>query len=343
MFSLLYFNIGLLLFFLHWYHKNEDKMKIDALQKRWLHPLFESISLVTGNESSCCFLRVLSLLQQEDLQFSVQQVIVQRCCDTLPVWVSCPGAEKDISQDKNEDSGFSVATLSLLLQQHALEHMPTLGLTRESSSEASSECSESSVEDQSATHSSFSSASLSLTFSSSSTNAFRLTQSALSFLKSRSPLLATLACLSACKGEPARTQPSGWPYFRSGRKEPVLDGEQISREADVLLKDFPILRSYLYSMVEPVLGVPLGEGEEVGLGSVICGKPLVSLLFSGPQEEVTQTLAAEAFKQALISKDLTRALSLLELYGQACSQEGALRDQLLACAALEGEMMTFIL
>lgn len=279
--------------------------------------------------------RVLSLLQQEDLQFSVQQVIVQRCCDTLPVWVSCPGAEKDISQDKNEDSGFSVATLSLLLQQHAQEHMPTLGLTRESSSEASSECSESSVEDQSATHSSFSSASLSLTFSSSSTNAFRLTQSALSFLKSRSPLLATLACLSACKGEPARTQPSGWPYFRSGRKEPVLDGEQISREADVLLKDFPILRSYLYSMVEPVLGVPLGEGEEVGLGSVICGKPLVSLLFSGPQEEVTQTLAAEAFKQALISKDLTRALSLLELYGQACSQEGALRDQLLACAALE--------
>lgn len=92
-------------------------------------------------------------------------------------------------------------------------------------------------------------------------------------------------------------------------------------------------------MAKPVLGTLLSEGEvgSAGLGVVLCGKPLVSLILSGPQEEVSQAVAAEAFQKALVSKDLSRALSLLELYGQGCSQEVVLRDQLLACAALEGE------
>lgn len=290
------------------------------------------------------------MLQQEGLRLSVQQVIVQRCCETLPVWISCPGDERDSSQAKKDDGVFGVASLSVLLQQHAQEHMSTLGIT-EPQSDASSE-SDASVEDHSATPTNLSTSPTNLSTSppshssssssSSSSNSFLLTPSALSFLKSRSPLLATLACLSACKGETARTQSSGWSgYFRSARKEVVLDGEQISREADNLLKEFPILRSYLHTMAEPVLGTPLSEVEEgsAGLGAVICGKPLVSLLLSGPQEEVAQAVAAEAFQNALSSRDLGRALSLLELYGQGCSQEGALRDRLLACAALEGEKL----
>lgn len=290
---------------------------------------------------SCFISRVLSLLQQEGLRLSVQQVIVQRCCETLPVWISCPGDERDSGQAKKDNGAFSVPSLSVLLQQHAPEHTSTLGIT-EPQSDASSD-SEASVEDHSAaptnlstsppSHSSSSS-------SSSSSNSFLLTPSALSFLKSRSPLLATLTCLSACRGETARTQSSGWSgYFRSGRKEVVLDGEQIAREADNLLKEFPILRAYLLTMVEPVLGTLLHEGEEgsAGLGAVVCGKPLVSLLLSGPQEEVAQAVAAEAFLKALSTRDLGQALSLLELYGQGCSQEGVLRDRLLACAALEGE------
>ncbi|KAM9340967.1 zinc finger FYVE domain-containing protein 26 [Symphorus nematophorus] len=280
--------------------------------------------------------RVLSLLQQEGLRLSVQQVIVQRCCETLPVWTSCPHDERDSSQVKIDDSVFGVASLSVLLQQHAQKHMSTLGITEPQSDESSA--SEASVEDQSATPTNLSTSPTSSAPQPSSPNSFLLTPSALSFLKSRSPLLAALACLSACRGETARTQSSGWSgYFRSGRKEVVLDGEQISREADNLLKDFPILRAYLHTMAEPVLGTLLTEGEEVsaGLGAVVCGKPLVSLLLSGPQEEVAQAVAAEAFQEALSSRDLGRALSLLELYGQGCSQEGALRDRLLACAALE--------
>ncbi|KAF0043911.1 hypothetical protein F2P81_003069 [Scophthalmus maximus] len=284
--------------------------------------------------------RVLSLLQQEGLRLSVQQVIVQRCCETLPLWLSGPVAESDSDQAKKDDGAFSVASLSVLLQQHAHEHMPTLGITETptgaSQSDTSSD-SEDSADHHSAPPTNLSSSPPSHPPSSSSTS-FLLTPSALSFLKSRSLLLATLACLSACKGETARTQSSGWSgYFRSGRKEAVLDGEQISREADNLLKEFPILWAYLHSMAEPVLGSPLGEGEggSAGLGAVVCGKPLVALLLSGPQEEIAQAVAAEAFQKALNSRDLARALSLLELYGQGSSQEGALRDQLLACAALE--------
>lgn len=98
------------------------------------------------------------------------------------------------------------------------------------------------------------------------------------------------------------------------------------------MKEFPVLRAYLHTMAEPV------QSKEAiaSLGAALCGKALVSLLLSGPQEEAAQVVAAEAFQNALTSGDLCRALSLLEIYGQSCSQEGALRDQLLACAALEG-------
>ena len=276
-------------------------------------------------------------MQQEGLRLSVQQVIVQRCCKTLPVWTSCSGEEND-SSPARKDGEFSVESLSALLQQHTQEHMSTLGIV-EDQSENSSE-SEASVDDNSASSGNLSTSLPSSGSQSSSSSHFLLTPSALSFLKSQSPLLATLACLSACKGEAARTQSSGWSgYFRSSRKEVALDGEQISREADTLLKEFPILRAHLYNMAEPVLGDLLGEGEEssAGLGALVCGTPLISLLLSGPQEEVAQAVAAEAFKKALSCRDLGRALNLLEMYGHDCSQEGALRDHLLACAALEGE------
>ncbi|CAL9686821.1 unnamed protein product [Knipowitschia caucasica] len=275
--------------------------------------------------------RVLSLLQQEGLQLSVQEVIVQRCCESLPLWTSSSGADSARTNDLIQNSIFGASTLLLLLQEHAQEHMHTLGITKDTPSETSSE-SENSIEDQSTTQSSISTSMLSLTFSQPPPTTFLMTTSALTFLKSRSPLVATIACLSASKGEPAKTQKS---FFWGGRKDVVLDGEQISKEVDGLMKEFPILRSYIFSMVEPILDIPIGEGEEVGLGAELCGKPLVSLLFSGPHEEMTQMVAAEAFKQALLSKDFKRAMNLLELYGQGDGQQRVLQDRLLACAALE--------
>lgn len=283
----------------------------------------------------CLVSRVWVLLQQEGLRLNLQEVIIQRCCELLPMWTSCPGEEGQSGHSKPPDGAFSMSSLFLMLQRHARCYETILGLA-ESPSDGDSE-SEASAEDQSSSLPSSSS-------SSSSANSFLLTASTLSFLKARSPLLATLACLSACRGEPARTQSSGWTgYFRSSRKDVALDGEQISREAHSLLKEFPVLRAYLRTMAEPVLGASLSEREEgsAGLEAVICGKPLVGLLLSGPQEEAAQAVAAEAFQKALASKDLNRALRLLELYGPGGSQQAALRDRLLACAALEGELLIY--
>lgn len=253
--------------------------------------------------------RVLCLLQQERLRVSVQQVIVQRCCEALPLW-----AEPDACQ-----------TLSAVMHQHAA----SLGMAE---GEVGAE-SEVSVEDGSVSPSNLSD--LPPAQSTSAPPSFLLTPSALSFLKSRSPLLATLVCLSACKGEAARPPPSGWSgYFRATRKEAVLVEEQIAHEADSLLKEFPVLRRYLHAMAEPVLGRALGE-DAAGLGLLVCGKPVISLMLSGPQGEEPRAAAAAAFQHALACRDLRRALSLLELYGGR--HDGVLRDRLLACAALQGE------
>ncbi|KAJ3613738.1 hypothetical protein NHX12_019984 [Muraenolepis orangiensis] len=192
------------------------------------------------------------------------------------------------------------ASLHLSVEQHLHDHMTTLGVAAPPPKPSSFDCSEASA---------------------------------------RSPLLATLACLSAARRvEVSRTQPSGWSgYFRAGgRKDLALEPEQVAREGDTLLRDFPVLRAYLHTMAEPVLGpdAPLAA-EEGGLGAALCGKPLVSLLLGGPQGDGAQAVALEAFQQALVSRDLGRALSLLELYGSGGDQEGALRDRLLACSALE--------
>lgn len=272
---------------------------------------------------------------------NVQQVVVQRCCETLPLWDS---RGMTFSQGQPRIAGFNggafcPASIASIFQQHAQECAPSLDLSDLATISDPSSESEVSVEDTSATSTNLSTSPPSP--SSSPPSSFLLTPSALSFLKSRSPLVAALACLGASRGGVIRTTSSGWSglpsYFRgSGRKEAVLDGDQISREGEALLKNFPILRMYLRSMAEPVLGVSL-EAEE-GLGLTLCGKPVVGMLFSGLQGTAAQAMAAEAFQQSLNAGDLNRALELLELYAQPCSQEGALRDKLLACTALQGKI-----
>uniref|UniRef100_A0A671QY69 Zinc finger FYVE domain-containing protein 26 n=1 Tax=Sinocyclocheilus anshuiensis TaxID=1608454 RepID=A0A671QY69_9TELE len=280
--------------------------------------------------------RVLSLLQQERLLFSVQQVVVQRCCETLPLWDS---RAVTFSQGQPRIAGlnsgaFCPASIASILQQHALECAPSLDLSDPATTSDPSSESEVSVEDMSATSTNLSTSPPSP--SSCPPSSFVLTPSALSFLKSRSPLVAALACLSASRGGVTRATSSGWSgYFRgSGRKEVVLDGDQISKEGESLLKIFPILRMYLRTMAEPVLGVSL-EADE-GLGAALCGKPVVGMLFSGLQSSVGQAMAAEAFQQALNMGDLNRALDLLELYAQPFLDKTIKKDilQISLCMSL---------
>ncbi|XP_061156343.1 zinc finger FYVE domain-containing protein 26 isoform X1 [Syngnathus typhle] len=275
--------------------------------------------------------RLLALLREAGLGLNVQQVIIQRCCKVLHVGSTFPDQVQDPIQARRDDAVFSVSALTLLLRRHAGKHASTLGMT-----ELTSDAESVSLDDTSTSSSASSASSANPSPPPTSAPSFLLTPSALAFLKSRSSLVAALACLSASKGEGARSQPTGWSgYFRSGRKEALLDGEQISREADTLLQDFPVLRSYLNAMAEPVLGPSFSDDE--GLGAQVCGKPLVGLLLAGPREEAARGVAVDAFQQALASKDVDRALRLLELYGPDCGQQGELRDRLLAWAALEGD------
>ncbi|XP_036431084.1 zinc finger FYVE domain-containing protein 26 isoform X2 [Colossoma macropomum] len=280
--------------------------------------------------------RVLSLLRQEGLRVSVQQVIVQRCCEPLPLLD--PRAPKVAGVT---GGAFCPASISSLIQQHAQDRaLALLDLSHLSELSDPAPASEPSSESDVSVETNPSTSPPSPSSLSSSLSAFLLTPSALSFLKSRSPLVASLACLSASRsGEVARAgHSSGWPglpsYFRSaGRKEAPLDAEQISKEAEALLREFPVLRAFLRDVAQPVLGT--GGGSE-GLGAALCGKATVGMLFCGPQGGTGQALAAEAFQQALNGGELDRALALLELYAQSGQQE-ALKDRLLAYTALEGD------
>uniref|UniRef100_A0A8C4ZJA5 Zinc finger FYVE domain-containing protein 26 n=1 Tax=Gadus morhua TaxID=8049 RepID=A0A8C4ZJA5_GADMO len=270
--------------------------------------------------------RVRSLLQQASLHLSVEEVILQRCCEPMPIWST--------HHSSGEDTGglFNVASMTSLLHQLLPDHMTTLGDPSPPPKPGSVDCSEASL-DTSTSSSPLSPSSSPPSFSSS----FSVSLS--SSANSRCPLLAALACLSAAPrvGEASRAPPSGWSgIFRTGRKDQALDPEQVAREADALLREFPVLQAYLRAVAGPVLGPDAAE-EGGGLGAALCGKPLVGLLLGGPQGVGAQAVALDAFRQALVTRDLGRALSLLGLYGRGGRQEGALRDRLLACAALEGE------
>uniref|UniRef100_A0A3B3RE68 Zinc finger FYVE domain-containing protein 26 n=1 Tax=Paramormyrops kingsleyae TaxID=1676925 RepID=A0A3B3RE68_9TELE len=257
-------------------------------------------------------IRVSSLLEQEGLGLNIQQVIVQRCCETLPVWETC--CESMGETGRKTGGLLSLNSVKVFLQKYSQEHPLTVCPSTNSSQSSPA--------------------------SSSSSSSLLLTPSSLSFLKSHSPILAVLACLSACRGGAGRTG-SAWPglpaYFRSGRKEGVLDIEQVAREAEALLKDLPILHAYLQTMAQPVLGPvgsPEGSGAVSGLSASLCGLPLAGLLLSGLHRASACSAAAGAFQQALTDRDVERALNLLELYGQDSHQEQKLRDSLLACSAL---------
>ncbi len=99
------------------------------------------------------FCRVLSLLQQERLRLSVQQVVVQRCCETLPLWDS---RTVIFSQGQPRIAGFNSgafcpASIASILQQYAQECAPSLDLSDPATTSDPSSESEVSVEDMSAT------------------------------------------------------------------------------------------------------------------------------------------------------------------------------------------------
>lgn len=160
-----------------------------------------------------------------------------------------------------------------------------------------------------------------------------LTATCLDFLKSQSKLTATVACLSASNIQKIPKSSLSWMEFWDKRELP-LGLEQISRECEALLKEFPILERFLLTMFEPLQN----QQEEGGsLAGVFSGRAYVPLVLLGLHSSTAVKVLVEVFEQALAAKDWTRALKVLDLYSQDVEELFDVKDAVLSCAAAEGK------
>ncbi|MGH0143881.1 UNVERIFIED_CONTAM: hypothetical protein FKN15_044643 [Acipenser sinensis] len=250
--------------------------------------------------------RISSLLHKEELNLSIQQVIVSCSCESLPLW----------DTRKQGQNPSLLDSVGGFVQQYTEQYLPNLETAFPTSTEGREDVT----------------AAVSPPVSPGGSTQFILTPSALGFLKSRSSLLATLACLTASKRvKTAKTGLSSWRDFR-GKRETPLDLEQITKECDHLLQEFPVLERFLRAMSEPLEGSP---EEPAGLVGALCGQPCSGLVLSGVHCSSTLGIAAGAFQQALVTGALSRALSILQQYGQESQGLSHMQDILLSCAAVE--------
>uniref|UniRef100_A0A8B9ERR2 Zinc finger FYVE domain-containing protein 26 n=1 Tax=Anser cygnoides TaxID=8845 RepID=A0A8B9ERR2_ANSCY len=249
--------------------------------------------------------RLASLLAKEELNLNVQQVIVNCCCEPLSL---C--SARQTSQAKS-----LLTTISNLAHQYACCCLPDVEIPTPSPAVASEDI--------------YTQAPSSVTDLSQNT----LTASSLDFLKSQSKLTATVACLSASNIQKTSKSSLSWMEFR-GKREAPLGLEQISRECEALLKEFPILEQFLLAMFEPLQNQ---QEEGVSLASAFSGKTYISLVLLGLHSTTAVKVLMEVFEQALAAKDWVRALKVLDLYSQDVEELDNIEDVVLSCATAEGK------
>uniref|UniRef100_A0A8C9NG12 Zinc finger FYVE domain-containing protein 26 n=1 Tax=Serinus canaria TaxID=9135 RepID=A0A8C9NG12_SERCA len=246
--------------------------------------------------------RLSSLLAKEGLNLNVQQVIVNSCCEPLSL----------CSARQNSQAKSLLTNISNLTHQCACHCLPDVEIPIHNSAVTSEDIS---------------------TQASSSLNDLSqhtLTASSLDFLKSQSKLMATVACLSASNIQKIHKSSLSWMEFR-GKREVPLGLEQISRECEALLKEFPILERFLLAMFDP-----LGNQEEgSSLAAVFSGKAYMSLVLLGLHSTTAVKVLTGVFEQALAAKDWDRALKVLDLYCQDVEEVVSVKDAVLSCAAAE--------
>ncbi|XP_053130387.1 zinc finger FYVE domain-containing protein 26 isoform X2 [Hemicordylus capensis] len=246
--------------------------------------------------------RLSLLLAKEELNLNVQQVIINCCCKALPLYNNRQG-----SQVRS-----FVTNISSLAHLHAYHCLPDVEIPVHNPAMDSEDASSQPALAE--------------------PNQHMLTTSSLAFLKSQSKLTATVACLSASKVQKIPKQSLSWMEFR-GKREVPLSIEQISKECEVLLKEFPLLESFLLNMCEP-LQDPQDEGNVSASG--LCGKSYISLLFLGLHSITAVEVLMETFEHALSAGDWPRALKVLDLYSQDMEELVTVRDAVLSCATAYG-------
>ncbi|XP_064514413.1 zinc finger FYVE domain-containing protein 26 isoform X4 [Pseudopipra pipra] len=246
--------------------------------------------------------RLSSLLAKEELNLNVQQVIVNCCCERLSL----------CSARQNSQAKSLLMNLSNLAHHCAYQCLPDVEIPVHNSAVTSEDISTqapSSLNDLSQ---------------------HTLTASSLDFLKSQSKLMATVACLSASNIQKIHKSSLSWMEFR-GKREVPLGLEQISKECEALLKQFPILERFFFAMIEPLQNQEEGNS----LATVFSGKIYISLVLLGLHSTTAVKVLAEVFEQTLAAKDWDRALKVLDLYCQDVEEVVNVKDAVLSCAAAE--------
>uniref|UniRef100_A0A8C0ENL9 Zinc finger FYVE domain-containing protein 26 n=1 Tax=Bubo bubo TaxID=30461 RepID=A0A8C0ENL9_BUBBB len=247
--------------------------------------------------------RLSSLLAKEELNLNVQQVIVNCCCEPLSL----------CSARQNSQAKSLLTNISNLAHQCAYHCLPDVEIPTHNSAVTSvgiSTQAPPSVNDLSQ---------------------HTLTASSLDFLKSQSKLMATVACLTASNIQKIPKSSLSWMEFR-GKREVPLGLEQISRECEALLKEFPILERFLLAMFEPLQNQ---QEEGSSLATVFSGKAYIPLVLLGLHSTTAVKVLMGVFEQALAAKDWDRALKVLDLYSQDVEELVSVKDAVLSCATAE--------
>uniref|UniRef100_A0A670Z0U2 Zinc finger FYVE domain-containing protein 26 n=1 Tax=Pseudonaja textilis TaxID=8673 RepID=A0A670Z0U2_PSETE len=249
--------------------------------------------------------RLSLLLAKEELNLNVQQVIINCCCKALPLCTNM----------QNNQTRSLLTNISSLAHLYAYHCLPDIEVPVHNPA----------MESENTSNNPFSSLP--------DLNQHSLTASTLNFLKSQSKLIATVACLTALKVQKPPKQSLSWIEFR-GKREVPLSMDQISKECEILLKDFPFLETFLLTMIEP-----LQDSQDKGiiLASELCGQSYITLLFLGLHSSMAVEVLMETFEQALTAKDWPRALKILEFYSQDMQELITVRDAVLSCATADGE------
>ncbi|XP_032478132.1 zinc finger FYVE domain-containing protein 26 [Phocoena sinus] len=247
--------------------------------------------------------RLAALLAREGLSLSVPQVIVNCCCEPLAL----------CSSRQSQQTSSLLTQLGILTQlhtSHCLEDLPlsTLSSSKPTENPTLERKPPSSPRDSSGP---------------------ALTSSALAFLKSRSKLLATVACLGASQGSKITKPGLSWKEFR-GRREVPLTAEQVAQECERLLEQFPMLEASLLAAWEPLRGSSK-QGQSLAAG--LCGRASLSTVLLGLHSPIALDVLTKAFEEALVARDWHRALQLTEVYGRDVDDLSSIQDAVLSCAA----------
>nr|XP_036858515.1 zinc finger FYVE domain-containing protein 26 isoform X2 [Manis javanica] len=246
--------------------------------------------------------RLAALLAQEGLSVSMPKVIVSCCCEPLALCSS-------LQSQQTSSLLTHLRTLAQLHKSHYLEDLPlsTLSSPKPTEHPTLERKPPSSLRDSSP---------------------LALTSSTLAFLKSRSKLLATVACLRASQGSKLTKPSLSWKEL-CGRREVPLAAEQVSRECEDLLEQFPMLEASLLAAWEPLRGSSK-QGQSLAAG--LCGQASLSTVLLGLHSPIALDVLIEAFEEALVARDWHRALQLIEVYGRDVDDLSSIKDAVLSCA-----------